>query len=916
MTHNDSSTDSAQRRIEKCLRHSLDKHYRDAIIDSEEQLNGKRSESSKKMAQILGTKFDKRYNKRLNDITQGILKVHGLTRGHFDVISRFEEELHADGGIVDNSIDGNANKSFTTTRSILSEMKAPYDKIIGYRYLYRMLNDLYGTNRAQELIGELYDYSLAINDSTNILIPYCFAMDASSIITIGRKFGQLHSAPVKHLHSYISVLNEVVHSFTNQIAGALAVGTLFFDAAWIMNNLEKVPLNMLRANPKYTAHWEENGKEYTADFLSVRKYIENSFQSFIYSMNSLTRMTYESPFTNVSIFSPSKIRHLIKDKGREWYIDGTEIREKPNATDDEKLEYMVQYILEVQDIFMDLFDKGDPLSGGANFRFPVTTINVSKEETEPGSKTFKIVDDDLDFVEKLSHREIYRYNNMISMGTKIASCCYVADAEIVYRTNKDAMSKTGTLKDVYKLAKTLDDGIIWIYQLGKWRKAKPTKVSLSGMKLFEIKLEDGTVLPECTANHMHYCQGGVYKTTLQLHAKEDCLTVDRSWHNSKSTPVEVRIESIKETRTLSPTEFVYCVEVIDEDPESNPIFTLACGVVTHNCRLVTNVEDLNEFGAQVNSFGGTATSYGSHRVVTINFPRIAIESTSIEDFVKRENDKIFSTVQILHAHRKLLAEVTCTPKLHPFFANGWMHMNRLFSTIGVIGIAEAVDILIAKIKAGVVENTTPYKINKSLNKDVLAKNMEALSDYLKTIILQGLSDKMHYYSETSKTYRNPFNIEEIPGETMAVRLCETDKLIFGEDVVPYELYSNQFVPLWEEASLWERMKADGKYNSLLTGGGIVHFNLSEKPTPEQVLEMYKYSVESGCEHFALNPIFTQCKNNHYTFGRFDICPECGAAIKDYYTRVVGFYTPVSSWNRVRRNWEFPKRHFTAVTPKN
>ena len=221
MSHKDSSTDAAQRRIEKCLKASLDKNYRNFIISSDEEINGKRSVSSRKLAQILGPK-DKRYNARLNKITQDILDVHGLTKSHFDIITRFEDELHASGGIIDNSIDANANKSNTTIVSLLSEMQAPYKKLIGYRYIYREMKELYGTKRAQELAGMLYDYSLAINDSTNILIPYCFAMDASSIITVGRQFGQLHSAPAKRLSSYISILNEVVHSFTNQIAGALA----------------------------------------------------------------------------------------------------------------------------------------------------------------------------------------------------------------------------------------------------------------------------------------------------------------------------------------------------------------------------------------------------------------------------------------------------------------------------------------------------------------------------------------------------------------------------------------------------------------------------------------------------------------------------------------------------------------------
>ena len=65
----------------------------------------------------------------------------------------------------------------------------------------------------------------------------------------------------------------------------------------------------------------------------------------------------------------------------------------------------------------------------------------------------------------------------------------------------------------------------------------------------------------------------------------------------------------------------------------------------------------------------------------------------------------------------------------------------------------------------------------------------------------------------------------------------------------------------------------------------------------------------------LNPIYTLCENGHCTFGNVDTCPECGGKVKEKYTRVVGFFTPVSSWNIVRREWEFPRRNFTAVQEK-
>ena len=89
----------------------------------------------------------------------------------------------------------------------------------------------------------------------------------------------------------------------------------------------------------------------------------------------------------------------------------------------------------------------------------------------------------------------------------------------------------------------------------------------------------------------------------------------------------------------------------------------------------------------------------------------------------------------------------------------------------------------------------------------------------------------------------------------AVRLRDADELIFGKEKMdefyPEPLYSNQPIPLWHEADIWERLKEDGKYNSLITGGGIVHATIGERVTKKQAKSIIRYSVKTGCEHFCI-----------------------------------------------------------------
>jgi ribonucleoside-triphosphate reductase (formate) len=112
--------------------------------------------------------------------------------------------------------------------------------------------------------------------------------------------------------------------------------------------------------------------------------------------------------------------------------------------------------------------------------------------------------------------------------------------------------------------------------------------------------------------------------------------------------------------------------------------------------------------------------------------------------------------------------------------------------------------------------------------------------------------------------------------------------------------------LWKDVSIWDRLDINGKYNKLLTGGGICHVTIGEKVTSDQAKKIINYAIKAGCEHFALNAIYSICEDDHVSFGKLIKC-NCGKDIKDYMTRVVGFFVPVSSFNKKRRDFDFNQR---------
>lgn len=298
------------------------------------------------------------------------------------------------------------------------------------------------------------------------------------------------------------------------------------------------------------------------------------------------------------------------------------------------------------------------------------------------------------------------------------------------------------------------------------------------------------------------------------------------------------------------------------------------------CRLVNDVE-LLDMAASSNGFGaGALSDIGSHRVISPNFARPAYECESFEEYMTEVATLIEEAKDILIAHKAMIMHFTNMPGggIHKFIKNGWINMSRMFSTFGIIGTVEAQDILTKKF------GEYDYQAD----------------------ILKFVSEKCMQYTKENKGYS--FNSEVIPGESYCVRLCKVDTMLYGEEAVPYKLYSNQFVPLWKKAnSVYEKMDIDGKYNSMITGGMINHIPFDGRVTPSQARKLIRYAVKVGCEHFALNGTYSRCANGHCTDDDVDVCPRCGAKIVDKVTRVIGFFTPVSQWNETRQLYDFARR---------
>lgn len=299
------------------------------------------------------------------------------------------------------------------------------------------------------------------------------------------------------------------------------------------------------------------------------------------------------------------------------------------------------------------------------------------------------------------------------------------------------------------------------------------------------------------------------------------------------------------------------------------------------CRLRNDITKTADAGYQ-NSFGVGGVSIGSHRVVGLNLPRLAfLGKDQLEEDLEL-------THKILLAHRKILKRLIKNGFL-PLYTYNWITLTKQYSTIGILGA---------------------YEYVKNLDLDI--KTQEGLDKLSQT--LKYIEDKIVEWQEEEKKEKNIYNIEQIPGESMAVRLAECDyHLGFNKDTNGernYELYSNQYLPLIDDSSIYDRLRIQGEIDSLTSGGAICHINIDDAEFGEKSMySLMNNARKQKVKYFAVNRAFSECSSGHYSIGKPDKCPICDKNIIQYYTRTVGFITPVKAWIPTRRDYEFPKRKF-------
>ena len=339
-------------------------------------------------------------------------------------------------------------------------------------------------------------------------------------------------------------------------------------------------------------------------------------------------------------------------------------------------------------------------------------------------------------------------------------------------------------------------------------------------------------------------------------------------------PVTSACISVDKEGNVNDMNFVKLIAKQDLEFGFINMYTGDSSTLSSCCRLRSDKK--NEY---FNSFGAGSSKIGSLGVVSINFPRLAMKNKTVEKFKTSLKDIIEVCARINNAKRHVVKKRIENGN-HPLYTLGYMDLAKQYSTVGVNGFNECIQLL---------------------GSDILTTEGQDLGiDIIKFINVE--NDKL------GKLYSAPHNCEQVPAENMSIKMAEKDKMMGYQN--GYNIYSNQFIPLTTNADLLDRIMLQGKFDKHFSGGAICHLNIDTRIEDEtKLVDLIVTCAKMHVVYFAINYNLQRCSEGHMSVGMGDKCIVCGSDIEDNYTRVVGFLTNTKNWHKTRREEDYPNRKF-------
>lgn len=336
----------------------------------------------------------------------------------------------------------------------------------------------------------------------------------------------------------------------------------------------------------------------------------------------------------------------------------------------------------------------------------------------------------------------------------------------------------------------------------------------------------------------------------------------------------------------------FCAEMYAEGHSFFTYISDSADSLASCCRLRNELTE-NTFSP---TSGLTGVMTGSCNVITLNINRIIqdwfnqyttplITTTDFSKF-SEENKKalknyIISILERVYKYHIAFKTMLYEQEEKGMFAacnGGYIHMNKLYSTIGINGLNEAARFLGLK-----VSNNPEY-----------IKFLQLILGTIKE------ENKKHSIHDSKRPFL--FNSEVVPAESLGGKNYRWDKKDGYKVPEDENLYNSYFFDAHDDTSVLDKMILHGRQTAqYCDGGSACHINLEDHLSKEQYLKLIEFAVKEGTNYFTFNIPNSKCDDCGYiTKHPITECPKCHSHNITQYTRVIGYLRPIKSFGKDRQ----------------
>ena len=316
------------------------------------------------------------------------------------------------------------------------------------------------------------------------------------------------------------------------------------------------------------------------------------------------------------------------------------------------------------------------------------------------------------------------------------------------------------------------------------------------------------------------------------------------------------------------------------------------------CRLQLDLRELLKRG---NGLFGSAEQTGSVGVVTINMARLGYLYADDEAALTARLDELLEIGRDTLELKRTVIQHHIDAGLFPFTKRYLGTLDNHFSTLGVNGMNE------------MVRNFTHdgYDLTDPRGHAMCVR------------LLDHVRDKMVEFQEATG---HLYNLEATPAEGTTYRFAKEDRkrypgiLQAGTESNPYYTNSSQ-IPVGYTDDPFEAQEMQEELQTKYTGGTVLHLYMNERISSAAACkELVRRSLTAfRTPYITITPTFSICPVHGYLVGEHLTCdtcaelhPEAEPVECEVWTRVMGYFRPVRSFNIGKKGEYAERQMFTEV----